>query len=480
MEWQKLSKLTPEKIEQLQNKKLRYFIQREIPFSPYYRNLFKKNGLKFTDIKTTEDLRKLPFTTKEDIAPTKKDPARPRNLILQPNEKLIKKYSSKFFLASLAVQKMFGQDPKALLEHSYKPIHIHFTTGRTSLPTPFLYSKRDIGNMREAGKRMFDVFGISKEDTAINAFPYSPHLAFWQTYNATEAIGITCLHTGGGRIMTTKKIIGAIQRMKASVLTIMPGYCYHLLQTASESKADLSSIKTIILGGERIPKGLTDKLKQILAELGAKKTRILSTYAFTEGKTAWGQCDEDTGYHLYPDFEFIETVDKHGDNVEGDEGEIVYTALDWHGSVVLRYRTGDITKGLYTNKCIHCSRTVPRIDPYIQRKTDFTNFTLTKVKGVLINLNEFFPFLMGHKYVEEWQVEIKKRKNDPYEVDELILYIAPKKGVNMYNLKKELKDTIRDTFEVTPQILELSKKVLLDKLGMETELKEKRIVDNRP
>jgi len=479
MEWHKLSRLRPDKIRRFQDKKLRYFMQHEAVFSPYYRDLFKKHDLQFSDIRTTADLKKIPFTSKKDIAPTKKDPTRPKNIILQPDEALIKKHSSKMLLASLAFQRLFGQKAEDVFEYAYKPIHIHFTTGRTSNPTPFLYSKSDIGKMRECGKRLYDVFGISADDVLVNAFPYAPHLAFWLTYNAAEAGSIRCLHTGGGKIMGTNKILTAMQNMQASTLAVMPGYCYHLLQTAAEKKTDLRHVKTLVFGGERVPDGLKDKLKVILKKLGAKKPRILSTYAFTEGKIAWGQCAEGSGYHLYPDFEFVELVDKHGERVEED-GEIVYTALDWHGSVVLRYKTGDITKGLYTNTCPLCKRTVPRLDPDIQRSSEFTTFTLTKVKGVLVNLNEFFPLMMGHKDVDEWQVEIKKRRNDPFEVDELVLYVAPRKNANIYNLKKDLKEKVREIFEITPDILEVNKQVLLDQLGMETELKEKRIIDRRP
>ncbi|MCH7928426.1 MAG: hypothetical protein IID03_10665, partial [Candidatus Dadabacteria bacterium] len=69
-----------------------------------------------------------------------------------------------------------------------------------------------------------------------------------------------------------------------------------------------------------------EKLKGLLSELGAKDVKVLSTYAFTEGKTAWVQCHEKSGYHLYPDLGFFEVVDKDGKRVkDGEPGELVYT-----------------------------------------------------------------------------------------------------------------------------------------------------------
>jgi len=76
--WSKLSRLPKEKIQALQNKKLKRFIRHFVPYSPYYRELFAKNNLSFSDIQTTDDLTKLPFTTKEDLAPSDDDPGRPR------------------------------------------------------------------------------------------------------------------------------------------------------------------------------------------------------------------------------------------------------------------------------------------------------------------------------------------------------------------------------------------------------------------
>ena len=95
MNWSKLSQLSKEELKEVQNKKLSYFIKHEIPYSPFYRKIFEEHKVDFGDIQTTDDLQKLLFTQKQDIAPTKDDPAKPRQFILQPDEKLIKKYASK-------------------------------------------------------------------------------------------------------------------------------------------------------------------------------------------------------------------------------------------------------------------------------------------------------------------------------------------------------------------------------------------------
>lgn len=481
MEWSKISHLPAEEIKERQNKVLENFMQHELPYSPFYRKLFEDHGIKFSDIKTTDDLQKVPFSSKADIAPTDEEPAKSRGFILAPDEKLIKKYASKAKLARIVWGKITGKDVKKELEWEYKPIHIHFTTGRSALPIPFTYSARDIEVLREAGERLLDTAKVSRDLVAINAFPYAPHLAFWQVYNALTKLGMTSVQTGGGKVMGTQKIMDATERFKAGLIVFIPGYGYHLMREAVKQKKDFSNIKIVISGGERASVGLKDKVKGLLYELGAKEIRFLSTYAFTEGKVAWIQCHESSGYHLYPDLEYVEVIDKEGKRVkEGEPGELVYTSLGWRGSIVVRYRTGDMIEGIEYEPCPHCGKTVPRVKMDIQRSSEIKEFHLTKVKGELVNLNQFYPVMTNNPDIEEWQVEIRKKNNDPYELDEIVVYIAAKEGVIFDTMKQQLQKAIHNEVFITVDVIEKKLPDLLQMLGMETELKEKRIIDNRP
>lgn len=481
MEWKKLNQLSAEDIKTMQSGLLKKFVRYQLPYSPFYRKLFQENHLSFDDIETLDDLQRLPFTSKRDIAPTNDDQGKQRNFILQPDESLIKKHASALTLAKIMKRKMFGQDVARELEREYKPVHIHFTTGRTALPTAFSYSERDIVQLKETGARMLDVIGIPRTIFGVNAFPYAPHLAFWLTFYAMQAIGLSSVQTGGGKIMGTKKIMDLIERVKAGLVTFIPGYCHFLLRKALEEHRDFSSLRYVIFGGERVAPGLRDKVRDLLAKLGSKNPTIFSTYAFTEGKTAWIQCAENTGYHVYPDMEYFEVVDKEGNRVkDGEPGELVYSSLNWRGTIVMRYKTGDLVQGIAYEPCPHCGKTVPRIHPDIQRSSEIKEFHLTKIKGELVNLNAFYPLLSGHPKIDEWIVEIRKKDNDPYGVDELIVHIAPHSGADFQQLIPEIQDLIQDEAGVNATVTETPVADLLHKMGMETELKEKRIIDNRP
>jgi len=479
--WKTLCHLPVTAQRRLQNRLLRNYLRHHIPYSPYYRKLFEQHRIAFTDIRTTDDLVRIPFLTKEDIAPTHDDPARPRQFILQPDVHLLRRFAPKRMLVKIILMKMVGKDPRPTLEWEYKPIHIHFTTGRSAAPTPFTYSSRDLELLKESGARLLDVIGIDPEQVAINAFPYSPHLAFWLATFALQKVMMTSLHTGGGKIMGSTKILDATERMRASVMTVIPGYFYHIMRQAKDEGRRFENLRYVVFGGDRVSPGLKDKTRVMLTEMGASSPHFYSTYAMTEGKTAWIQCAEDTGYHTYPDLDFWEVVDQDGKRVpEGEGGELVYTSLAWRGTAVLRYRTGDITKGISYDPCPNCGKTVPRIHPDIQRKTEIREFHLTKVKGELVNLNAFYPILSGMKEIEEWQVQIKKKNDDPFEVDEIVVAVAMKDGFQLSAIADALEKKIVVEAGVTPKIEEQPVAALLKSLGMDTELKEQRIIDLRP
>ena len=150
----------------------------------------------------------------------------------------------------------------------------------------------------------------------------------------------------------------------------MPGYVYHLLRRAVADGLDLSSIRYVVLGAERVPPGLKDKITCSCSQRPALATcSVFGTYGFTEARMAWAECptkDNEiyTGYHLYPDMAIFEVIDpKTGEVVpDGEDGELVFTPLKARASTVFRYRTGDrVRGGLQWEPCPHCGRTVPRI-----------------------------------------------------------------------------------------------------------------------
>ena len=476
----------------LQEEKLRRFITGQLyPFSPHYRRLFDENGIKPDSIRTVEDLRRLPFTSKQDFRDAlEKDPAKGTlAFCLQPDKDTIKKYLPKMELVKLMLSRALKGEAgfKAMLEKEYKPIFLTSTAGTTSTPMSFLYSAYDIENLKDCGGRMIATIGI-KNERLVNAFPYAPHLAFWLAVLGGLASNVFVLSTGGGKTMGTEGNIRAILKVKPQFLIGVPSYIYHMLKTARAEKVDMSFLNRIILGASPVPKGFKLKIAALLEEMGASDVRVFGTYGFTEARCAWAECPTDisvsSGYHTFPDKEIFEVVDPATGEVkgEGEDGELVYTGIDARGTCVLRYRTGDLVKGgISYAPCPHCGKTVPRISSDLTRASNIKNVQLSKIKGSLVNLNNLERFLDDRPEINEWQIEIRKKNDDPFEADELALHICLAKDLDKDAFSHLINEEVLSSAEVSfNKISYVTHQEITEKIEIESAVKAKKIVDKRP
>lgn len=489
--WKKLQRMPVTEQRAMQDALLRRHVREYLyPFSPYYRELFDRHGIKPDDIRTVDDLRRVPMSSKSDLLPDDDDPQRFRRFILQPDKDAIKRawpLPRKLALKLKAMTR--GADAvKDQLRREFYPCFMSFTTGRSADPVPFFYSPHDIRQLHRTGRRLVEVLGLDSELRVANLFPYAPHLAFWQVVFAGLDAGMMVLSTGGGKVMGSSGDLRAISRIRAEALIGVPGYIYHLLRRGAEDGIDLSSVKVVVLGAERVPPGLKDKIRLMLSRMGAGNVKVFGTYGFTEARMAFAECpthDNDyTGYHLYPDMGVFEVVDPESGDVvpEGEDGELVFTPLQGRASTVFRYRTGDrVRGGIRYEPCPHCGRTLPRISSDLCRESSVKDLQLLKVKGTLVNLEDCAMILGDQADVEEWQIELQKKDNDPHEVDELVVHVAVRSGSDEDAIAQRLREQFRGRIEVSPNRVEFRPLPdMLDRLGMEREMKEKRFVDSRP
>lgn len=289
--------------------------------------------------------------------------------------------------------------------------------------------------------------------------------------------------------MGTEGNINLIEKIRPEVVIGMPTFLYHLLREAVESGKHWPQLRRLVLGGEKVADGMRARLLKLAHELGAESVHIISTYGFTEAKMAFPECPtqlgvNSSGFHLSPDLAFVEIINpRTGLPVpDGHAGEIVFTPLDARGTVILRYRTGDIAEGGLTwTPCPHCGRRCPRILGPISRVSEVRELQFDKIKGTLVNFNILEHLLDDMKGIAAWQVELRKHDNDPMEVDELLLHVTPEAGVNLDDLRHRLGQRFAEVTEVRPnEVLFHDLEDLRQRLGVGRLLKEVKILDMRP
>ena len=270
--WQHLSK---EAVLQLQSDRLhRYLRDTVVPFSAYYRGVFKHHGLRAESIRTVEDLEQIPFTSKADLLNTPEHPQRSRDFVLIPDQETLTKRPSTVLKALLRGRERVKQD----FEREYRPVFMTSTTGRSADPIPFLYSAHDLDLLSVAGRRVMEICEAKHDYRLINMFPYAPHLAFWFTHYASTEFGIFSLGTGGGKVLGTEGNLRLIQKIKPDVLIGMPTFLYHVLQSAIEEGVRIEGLRRLVLGGEKAAEGIRRKLRNLAAKLGSPQVDVVATY----------------------------------------------------------------------------------------------------------------------------------------------------------------------------------------------------------
>jgi phenylacetate-CoA ligase len=480
--WQQLPETV---LRRLQAERLRqYFRTVVLPFSPHYREVFRQLNLKPESFRTLEDLQQLPFTTKADLLNTPERPQKFRDFLIVPDEKVLARRPSTILQALFrgreSVRKKF--------ESEFRPIFLTFTTGRSAEPTSFFYTQHDLANLTMAARRLVEVCTSAPGDRLLNTMPFAPHLAFWFTHYAGTAGGIMTLSSGGGKVMGTEGNIRLIRNFKPNVIIGIPTFVYHLMHAAVEQGVHCETLKGLVLAGEKVSHGLRLKLADLAKELGGRNVEILATYGFTEAKQAWAECpahgEVSSGYHLYPDLGIMEVVNPETGKPVGLEqpGELVFTPLDARGTVVLRYRTGDyIDGGLSCEPCPYCGRQAPRLVGNISRRSEVREMNLDKLKGTLVDFNQLEHVLDDVPDIGTWQVELRKCKDDPLEIDELIFHVQKINGTDEAQITKDLRQRCFALLEIQPnRILFHTAEEIQQLQGVGTLIKEQKLVDHRP
>jgi phenylacetate-coenzyme A ligase PaaK-like adenylate-forming protein len=459
-----------------------YLRDRVLPFSAHYRRLFAENDIHPEDLHTYDDWARVPFTSKTQLTVPREQQ---REFVLIPNEAALKRewgviWNAVFHGSAFA---------KEQIEHEFRPVMMTSTTGRSSEPVPFVFTKHDLGNLDVTGRRLMEVGASQREWRPVNAFPYAPHLAFWQTHHAGLGFGTFMVSSGGGKVLGTEGNINLIEKIRPEVIIAMPTFLYHMLREAVDDGRHWPNLKRIVLGGEKVAEGMRARLLDLARELGAEEAQIISTYGFTEAKMAFPECptqlgSHSSGFHLSPDLGLVEIVDpRTGIPVpEGHAGEIVFTPLDARGTVVMRYRTGDIAEGGLTwSKCPHCGRHCPRLLGPISRVSEVRELHLDKIKGTLVNFNILEHLLDDMKGVAAWQVELRKQNDDPHEVDEIHLHVAPEDGIDTGELEHRLERRFAEVTEVRPNEIQFHDVPdLRERIGVGRLMKEAKVIDMRP
>jgi len=415
------------KLQELQLERLKKTVKLVYENIPYYKKKFKEIGIKPDDIKTLEDIRKLPFTTKDDLR--KKAP--------------------------------FGMMATSL----DNCIELHSSSGTTGIPVTACYTPNDIEAWSEVMARCLSMSGLTKKDVFQNPIPYGTFTGAFGFHYGAQKVGAMVIASGKGQ---SERQIKLMEYYGTTFISGVTSYVVRLGQVAHEIGIDPKKLKVRngVFGAEMFTSGLKKRI------MNTWNMDVHDSYGLTEmcGPGVSTDCDQHDGLHLWEDHFLIECIDpKTLEPVDlEEEGEIILTTLTKEGMPLLRYRTRDIAK-LYDEEVCECGRTHIKHSTIKGRSDD-----MIIIRGTNIFPGQIESVLMKNPSVGgNWRM-VLTTVND---IDNLTVEVETKQilsQIETENLAKKLKNDIQLVIVFTPQI-----EVLPPNTIPETGLKAKRVIDKR-
>jgi len=420
--------LDREGIERLQAERLRSTVAHCMG-SEFYRKRFSDIGLSPEDIKTLDDLQKIPFTTKQDLRDT-----------------------YPFGIASIPLSKC---------------TRLHSSSGTTGNPTVILHSRKDLEQWANAVARCLWMVGCRPEDVFQNTSGYGMFTGGLGFQYGAELLGMLTVPAAAGN---TLRQIKFFTDFGTTVVHAIQSYASRLYEVMCERGVDPrrdTKLRTLVIGAEPHSEETRRRIENMLG------VKAYNSFGMSEmcGPGVAFECPEQNGMHIWEDYYIVEIIDPVTLKPvpEGEVGELVLTTINWEAMPLLRYRTTDLTR-ILPGEC-PCGRHHKRIDRIKGRSDDMiilkgVNIFPIQVEQVLVQFKELASDYLitldtvdGNDYMTV-EVELTDRYIDDYAA--------------LQTLERNITRMLRDEILVTPKVKLLPKGSIPQSEG-----KAVRVKDNR-
>jgi phenylacetate-CoA ligase len=351
----------------LQTRRLREQVTHAARHSPFYRRLLRAARVDPTRIRTLDDVRRLPFTTKEDLRDNQQQRPPWGDVLAVP-------------LADV--------------------VRVHLTSATTGRPLAFLDTAEDWYGFYHSYARSLHAFGVRRTDMVMAAFSYGPWIGYWSGFYAAQDLGCLVYPVGG---LSTEQRLDALLTYPITVLGCTPSYALFLAEAAARKGIDLARDTKLKITWHTGEPGasIPATRARIEAAFGA---RAYDLPGLTE-IAAWGfECEARAGLtHVHEDYVYPEVLDEQGRAVTpGERGELVFTSLYRKAMPLLRYRTRDVVQ-LADRRC-PCGRTLVAFEGGVLARVD----DMKKVRGIIVYPRRIEELVRPHRDVDEFQIVFRR------------------------------------------------------------------------
>ena len=421
--------MSREQMHQLQSERLCKLVEHVYTNVTFYRNKMDDAGVKPADIKTIEDIVKLPFTSKLDLRDNY-----PFGLFAVPMKDIVR---------------------------------VHASSGTTGKPTTVGYTRNDLEVWKEVVARCFTMCGIGSDDIMQVAYGYGLFTGGLGAHYGAEEVGASVIPISGGN---TRRQLQLMADYGVTALACTPSYALHLADAMAEHGYSLKDMKVKkgVFGAEPWTENMRHELER---KWGIHAYDI---YGLSEimGPGVSNDCEFHCGLHVNEDHFFHEIV--HPDTKEpvpyGMEGELVFTTLTKEGIPLIRYNTRDLST-LFYEKC-QCGRTLVRMKKITGRSDDMliirgVNLFPSQIEHVLLEMGEtsahYMLYVDRHNNLDTLELQV--------ELDESKLTDTIK---DLQNLTKRIEHALNSSIGLSVKVTLVEPKTIARSEG-----KAVRVVDRR-
>ncbi len=419
-----------EALEAIQLKRLQTTVARVYNTVPFYKKRFDEVGVKVDDVSSLDDLRRLPFTYKDNLRDSY-----PFGMFTVPMDDVVR---------------------------------IHASSGTTGKPTVVGYTARDIQTWSELMARTLMAGGATSGDMIHNAYGYGLFTGGLGFHYGAEKLGASVIPISGGN---TKRQVMIMTDFGPTILTCTPSYALLIAEVAEEMGVDFRefNFKAGIFGAEPWSEQMREEIERKL------NIKAMDIYGLSEiiGPGVSVECIEaQNGLHIFEDHFIPEIIDPDTEEVlpYGTPGELVFTTITKEAFPVIRYRTRDISV-LYPETC-RCGRTIVRMGRVQGRSDDMliirgVNVFPSQIESVIMEIDGIEPY---------YQLEVTRESR----LDTLTVKVEVNENVfsdevkNLQNMERKLERNIKEMLSVSAQV-----KLVEPKSIQRSEGKAVRVIDKR-
>jgi len=387
----KMETASREEIHALQSKRLRAIVKHVYQSNAIYRKLLDDHKVAPDDIRTAEDVVKLPMTNK-DLLRT----SYPMKLACVPRDQIVE---------------------------------MHMSSGSTGTPVVMPYTRNDLDQWAECMARCYRMSGAKPGDATQITPLFGLFNGGFGMYHGARAAGLFVIPAGPGN---TARQIRLAKDFKTRVFTAVVSYGVRLMEVLQEQKETLPDLEIGIFGAEAFSESMKKKISQGL------DIEVFDIYGMTESGgvgTLGMDCTAHDGIHVWEDQYILEIIDPDtGEAVDdGEQGELVFTALTREALPMIRFCTADLTKIVSKDAC-DCGRTHLKIAPITGRRDD-----MLIVKGVNFFPKQIEQTLLGIPGIgNNYQIIVEEIDG----VNDVRVNVEAETGVTGYMVEKALKEAL--------------------------------------